>query len=186
MNRVEFMNALERLLADISVGEREEALQYYNDYLNDAGVENEEDVINSLGSPEKVAANIKAGLSGGEEGEFTESGYHDFEEEKNTVTQWKNYNESDNKAEEDTPANPVPKQLPETSTVAGPFWMIISSPHAASANGSAAVNAAPSAMCWSAASSMAAPPAAAVWRASTPAAAPRSSWKGKPLACLRC
>lgn len=41
MNRLEFMQQLEALLSDISQGEREEALQYYNDYLNDAGVENE-------------------------------------------------------------------------------------------------------------------------------------------------
>ncbi len=86
MNRLDFMKELERLLADISESEREEALQYYNDYLNDAGVENEEEVIASLGSPQKVAATIKAGLSGSEEGEFTENGYRDYEEEKkNTV-----------------------------------------------------------------------------------------------------
>lgn len=86
MNRLDFMKELERLLSDISESERQEALQYYNDYLNDAGVENEEEVIASLGSPEKVAATIKAGLSGGEEGAFTENGYRDYEEEKkNTV-----------------------------------------------------------------------------------------------------
>ena len=100
MNRVEFMKELERLLADISDSEREEALQYYNDYLNDAGVENEEEVINSLGSPEKVAATIKSGLSGNEEGEFTENGYQDFEEEKkNTITEWQNYEKSEEKTE---------------------------------------------------------------------------------------
>ena len=31
MNRLEFMQQLEALLSDISQGEREEALQYYND-----------------------------------------------------------------------------------------------------------------------------------------------------------
>lgn len=44
--------------------EREEALQYYNDYFNDAGAENEQDVIQALGSPEKVAENIKRDLYG--------------------------------------------------------------------------------------------------------------------------
>ena len=82
MNRLDFMKELERLLADISESEREEALQYYNDYLNDAGVENEEEVIASLGSPQKVAETIKAGLSGGDEGAFTENGYQDYEEQK--------------------------------------------------------------------------------------------------------
>ena len=43
MNRQEFMKQLEMLLSDISQAEREEALQYYNDYLDDAGIENEEE-----------------------------------------------------------------------------------------------------------------------------------------------
>lgn len=112
MNRVEFMNELEQLLADISDSEREEALQYYNDYLNDAGVENEEEVIISLGSPEKVAATIKAGLSGNEEGEFTENGYQDFEEEKkNTIAEWQNYEKSEEKAEEQPMPPAVKKKM---------------------------------------------------------------------------
>lgn len=87
MNRLEFMSELEKLLSDISENEREEALNYYNDYLNDAGVENEEEVIQSLGSPEAVAATIKAGLFSGDEGAFTERGYQDYEEShKNTIT----------------------------------------------------------------------------------------------------
>lgn len=81
MNRLDFMKKLEELLADIQPGEREEALKYYNDYLDDAGVENEEEVLRSLGSPEKVAANIKAGLGSTESGEFTENGYRDMEKE---------------------------------------------------------------------------------------------------------
>ena len=34
MNRLEFMSELEKLLSDISENEREEALNYYNDYLD--------------------------------------------------------------------------------------------------------------------------------------------------------
>lgn len=64
MNRVGFMGQLEGLLADIPAAEKEEALQYYNDYFDDAGEENEENVIRSLGSPSKVAENIKAELRG--------------------------------------------------------------------------------------------------------------------------
>lgn len=37
MNRTEFMRQLESLLQNISATEREEALQYYNEYFNDAG-----------------------------------------------------------------------------------------------------------------------------------------------------
>lgn len=64
MNRIEFMNQLERLLQNISPAEKEEALQYYNDYFNDAGVENEQDVIEALGNPAKVAETIKRDLYG--------------------------------------------------------------------------------------------------------------------------
>lgn len=59
MDRYEFMWKLKSLLSDIPEQEREEALQYYNDYFEDAGRENEASVIASLGSPEKVAENIK-------------------------------------------------------------------------------------------------------------------------------
>ena len=44
MSRWEFMRRLEELLFDIAPAEREEALQYYNDYFNDAGKENEQEV----------------------------------------------------------------------------------------------------------------------------------------------
>ena len=63
MNRDAFMNSLKELLADVPEAEREEALSYYEEYFEDAGAENEESVIASLGSPQKVAATIKAGIS---------------------------------------------------------------------------------------------------------------------------
>lgn len=76
MERLEFMKELEVLLSDIPKSEREEALQYYNDYLNDAGAENEQEVLDSLGTPQDLARAIKAGLDdNGERGEFTETGY---------------------------------------------------------------------------------------------------------------
>ena len=62
MNRFEFMRQLEELLSDISPNEKEEALTYYNDYFNDAGEENEQQVIQELESPEQVAAVVKEGL----------------------------------------------------------------------------------------------------------------------------
>ena len=49
MNRTEYMRQLESLLQNISATEREEALQYYNEYFNDAGPENEQNVIEALG-----------------------------------------------------------------------------------------------------------------------------------------
>lgn len=76
MSRWEFMRQLEELLSDISPNEREEALQYYNDYFNDAGRENEQEVIEALGSPKQVAKIVKDGLSeNAYQGEFTETGF---------------------------------------------------------------------------------------------------------------
>lgn len=77
MSRVEFMNQLKNLLWDIPEGEREEALNYYEDYFDDAGTENEAQVIAALVSPEKVAAIIKDGLKEDtkEYGEYSETGY---------------------------------------------------------------------------------------------------------------
>lgn len=73
MNRIEFMTELAALLQDVPVEERKEAMQYYNDYFDDAG-EEEKDVVKELGSPAKVAENIKKDLgiqteipSGGEQ-----------------------------------------------------------------------------------------------------------------------
>lgn len=91
MSRWEFMRILEELLADISPNEREEALQYYNDYINDAGKENEAEVLASLGTPEQVAAIVKEGLDGSATGEFTEKGYQGATNQfKNTVTKYEN------------------------------------------------------------------------------------------------
>ena len=79
MNRVEFMTELTALLQDISVEEREEALQYYNDYFEDAGADREYDVIRELGSPKRVSDMIHAGLDGQneEDSEYRETGYAD-------------------------------------------------------------------------------------------------------------
>ncbi len=87
MNRAEFMSRLASLLQDMPPAEREEAIQYYNDYFDDAGEGNEAGVIVALGSPEEIAKSIKAGLSdGGNGGEFTESGFHGYEQRnKNQV-----------------------------------------------------------------------------------------------------
>lgn len=83
MDRAEFMRRLTTLLNDVPPAEREEAIQYYNDYFDDAGEGNEQGVIASLGSPEDIAKSIKAGLvDGGNVGEFTESGFRGYEEQR--------------------------------------------------------------------------------------------------------
>ena len=75
MNRAQFMEQLKKLLSDISEEERQEALDYYDD----AGEDQEAEVIRELGSPGKVAAIIKEDLKNSSQnyGEFTESGYQD-------------------------------------------------------------------------------------------------------------
>ncbi len=62
MNQEEFMRQLEELLTGISVEEREEALAYYRNYFEDAGIENEEKVLRELESPQKLAESIRKGL----------------------------------------------------------------------------------------------------------------------------
>jgi uncharacterized membrane protein len=82
------MRRLEELLSDIAPSEREEALKYYNDYFQDGGAENEAKVLESLGTPEKVAATIKEGLEG-QAGEFTEAGYKGSgEQSENPLTKY--------------------------------------------------------------------------------------------------
>lgn len=64
MNREEFMRQLESLLQDLPGTEREKAIQYYNEYFEDAGPENEKSVIEALGNPARVAGNVKKNIFG--------------------------------------------------------------------------------------------------------------------------
>lgn len=63
MNRVQFMEQLKKLLSDISEEERQEALEYYESYFDDAGEDQEAEVIRELGSPGKVARRFKGQLA---------------------------------------------------------------------------------------------------------------------------
>lgn len=65
MNKIEFLEQLERLLLDIPYTERREALNYYTEYFEDAE-KDEEEVVKTLGSPEEVAHNIREELAGKE------------------------------------------------------------------------------------------------------------------------
>lgn len=53
MNREQFIAQLARLLQDLPPAERQEAIRYYQEYFDDAGEENEDAVIQELGSPGK-------------------------------------------------------------------------------------------------------------------------------------
>ena len=58
MNRKKFIEELAFLLQDIEDAEREEAMQYYEDYFDEAGPENEAQVIAELGTPKEAARDI--------------------------------------------------------------------------------------------------------------------------------
>lgn len=78
MNRIEFMTELAALLQDVPEEERRDAMQFYNDYFDDAGEGMESEVISELESPRKVAEKIKADLLGQQaEREYTETGCQD-------------------------------------------------------------------------------------------------------------
>lgn len=79
MRKDEFLRQLEYLLQDIPDTDRDDAINYYRDYLEEAGPENETEVLREFGSPERIAAIIRSDLNGNLEdgGSFTEKGYED-------------------------------------------------------------------------------------------------------------
>lgn len=93
MNRIEFMTELAALLQDVPAEERRDAMKYYNDYFDDAGEENEQQVIAELGDPAKIAATIKADLGSfsKDQGEYTEKGYKDSRFENKEMPAGRDY-----------------------------------------------------------------------------------------------
>lgn len=87
LNKSEFLSKLERLLWNIPKEEREEAIQYYEEYFNDAGVEKEAELIAELESPEKVAKSIRDGFLNGtiDSMEYTERGVHNGNTRNNNM-----------------------------------------------------------------------------------------------------
>lgn len=79
MNRIEFMKQLERLLQNLPAEERNDALQYYEGYFEDAGPDKEQEVIRELKSPEHVAQII-----------LEDAGQDGMDSENNTQTQGQN------------------------------------------------------------------------------------------------
>lgn len=79
MRKDEFFRHLEYLLQDVPEADREEAMNYYRDYLEEAGPENEAEVLREFGSPERIASIIRSDHIGNLEdgGSFTERGYED-------------------------------------------------------------------------------------------------------------
>lgn len=87
MNKQEFLNQLEYLLQDIPEDEKRDAIDYYGDYLDEAGPEHEAEVLAEFGSPERIASIIRTDLLDvmSEGGEFTENGYEDRRFERTSL-----------------------------------------------------------------------------------------------------
>ena len=58
MNKYEFLAQLRNALSSVPQEEREAAMSYYEEFFSDAGEENEQAVIASLGSPQELARSI--------------------------------------------------------------------------------------------------------------------------------
>lgn len=65
MDKEKFLWQLEKLLYDIPKEERDEALEYYRSYFEEAGEENEAKVLEELGDVQGIASSIKEGLGAG-------------------------------------------------------------------------------------------------------------------------
>lgn len=61
MTRAEFIAELRGRLYTLPAEDRENAVQFYEEYFDDAGPENEQAVMDELGSPENVANKILSG-----------------------------------------------------------------------------------------------------------------------------
>lgn len=123
MNRYEFMEQLSNLLNDLPEEEKNEAIRYYEDYFEDAGVFEEDRIIKELGSPERVAKQIKGNLDtkvAKEAGEYTERGYHNqFEEEKSqniTIAYQKEENTNSAREESNYYENATTSNAPKKDT----------------------------------------------------------------------
>lgn len=89
MSRKDFMEELGRLLYELPIEERAEAIRYYESYFEEAGPEQEQVVLEELGSAERIAAQILRDYrmeNGG--GMYTEQGYREAESEKQNLVQF--------------------------------------------------------------------------------------------------
>ena len=103
MSRKEFMEELQILLGELPVEEREEALSYYESYFDEAGPEQEQAVLQELGSAGRVAVQILRDYRmENSSGFYTEQGYKENENMQETPVK---YAGSRQKTEEQTTGN---------------------------------------------------------------------------------
>ncbi len=91
MRKEEYLQKLEQLLYDIPTEDRQEAMQFYRDYLEDAG-DRVEEVIRSLGTPDELARSIKKEVFDGKKDEISTHVLNNKEKRaqkgKLTTAQW--------------------------------------------------------------------------------------------------
>ena len=63
MNRIEYMNQLAHMLKRLPKEDYDKAMDYFNEYFDEAGPENEQQAIEDLGSPEAAANSIVMDLA---------------------------------------------------------------------------------------------------------------------------
>ena len=100
MTREEYFICLESYLKNLSYEECKEALKYYEDYFDEAGPENEQEVIDQLGSPKQLAETI---LNSDKEAQYGTDRNNDFVDpkDKQTPVTINNTNNSTNKKPSD-------------------------------------------------------------------------------------
>lgn len=63
MNRTEYIVELKKCLKDVNESDKEDALRYCAEYLDEAGEDHEQQAMEELGKPAKFAAQIKADVA---------------------------------------------------------------------------------------------------------------------------
>lgn len=80
MSKMEFLEELQHLLEELPVEERKEAIRYYESYFEEAGTEQEQIVLEELGSAKRIATQIIRDYKAEKvEGIYTEQGYREAE-----------------------------------------------------------------------------------------------------------
>ena len=122
MTREEFLAALRQELVNVSEEERDEALKFYNEFLDEAGPDQEQKVIEELGTPHRVANIIRAnlgltGIAGVQDGAASAPPQPQPPVQEEAAVQKEEAAQEEAAAPEPQPAKAVP-QL----TLDGPDW----------------------------------------------------------------
>lgn len=86
MSKEEFLDQLEKNLNGMPNSEKQEAIQYYKEYFEDAGEDKEEEVLKSLGDPALVARNIMSESGSG----FTGNAWSNYSGNSNGANLYQN------------------------------------------------------------------------------------------------